>query len=310
MSTQETLRPTKKSKLKLKPNLPPQLDPVSSRTKRALGLPGRSTRIPPPENECSSAMSSTGLLRVLFDLQAYSRTHFSFSRRRNSRRQKKLQSKHDQNQDASHSDIVLLDNRILSSVLPFTDSTNSYHPPRTIAYDPDSLRAFHAIKWEQPHTRKVLAPWKTVKYEAGDECWELSAIPWLAAVAHLNSNPKTNVNPNRLIIHEDELVGGRGCAVKCDGEFTFKVLSVSPFQLSSLCSHLELRFCGVSIPNSNPITLPLCVMIDWYPMHLSHAAHSVHPAPTCPTVRPYMSIPSPFLLDRFNLTSPPCAYIA
>lgn len=154
-----TRKPNMKSRAK-KPKLAlkPKLIPVSSRTKRALGLPGRSIRVRVRSGRRDGPASR--LLSILVELQARSRSRkFQYG--------EPVQNAH------ADDDVVLLDPTL------FVHKTQ--HPPRAVPYDRAGLKAFNEVKWAEA------AGARRKKAEV-DACWELSAIPWLAATANGNGN--------------------------------------------------------------------------------------------------------------------------
>ncbi|THH27111.1 hypothetical protein EUX98_g7076 [Antrodiella citrinella] len=154
------VKPKPKSKVKPKP----KVDPISSRTKRALGLPGRSIRVATFTANSKVRSPAKALLSVLLEMQAYDRVCRRFP---SSKTKSRLHG------DERFAHIVRLDRP--------TSTRTSYHPPRMVAYDALGLKAFEKVKWEAG-VRKVTTA-RLVRFEPPKvESWELSAVPWLAAV--------------------------------------------------------------------------------------------------------------------------------
>jgi len=102
-------------------------------------------------------------LNVLYEMQAYDRKYPRFPFKTKARIQ------------AQEHLLVRLDHDMLHP-------SKTFQPPRMVTYGPAELRILEGTKWEvemkmETGGRKVRKGERKEK----DECWELSAVPWLAA---------------------------------------------------------------------------------------------------------------------------------
>ncbi|TCD62565.1 hypothetical protein EIP91_006743 [Steccherinum ochraceum] len=178
-------RKTTTTKNSRKPRLRP--NPISSRTKRALGRPGRSLRV-------SSATSASpfirgGLLSVLSEHQAYTKLHHPFGSMTLKRGWTRPQNLGKENE----LELVRL-SRSLRVALQLREKARASDPPRAVAYDENGLKVFEEVMWDVGQMRgggknvKKMGSSGAVETPGDDACWELSAIPWLAATASPSSS--------------------------------------------------------------------------------------------------------------------------